>query len=156
MLYCLEYLEANMDWLEEELDRVLKEGGWEGVKREQAFVVFDTPGQVELSTDHGSLKRIVERLSKKGGWRVGFCVCMIMACAVRENCVFADSARFKQLAAVHLMDAHHITDAGKYVALLLLSLRTMLQMELPHVNVLSKVDLLANAGDLRKSSCNSL
>ena len=54
-----------------------------------------------------------------------------------------------QLAAVHLMDAHHITDAGKYVALLLLSLRTMLQMELPHINVLSKVDLLQGAGDLR-------
>lgn len=49
------------------------------------------------------------------------------------------------------MDAHHITDAGKYVALLLLSLRTMLQMELPHVNVLSKIDLLANAGELRES-----
>lgn len=46
------------------------------------------------------------------------------------------------------MDAHHITDASKYVALLLLSLRTMLQLELPHINVLSKVDLLQTAGDL--------
>lgn len=54
-----------------------------------------------------------------------------------------------QLAAVHLVDAHHITDAAKYVALLLLSLRTMLQLELPHINVLSKVDLLQTAGDLR-------
>lgn len=70
MLYCLEYLEANIDWLEEQLERVLEEGGWVGPKREEAFVIFDTPGQVELSTDHGSLKRIVERLSKKGGWRV--------------------------------------------------------------------------------------
>ena len=75
MLYCLEYLEANMDWLEGELDRVLKEGGWEGDRREEAFVVFDTPGQVELSTDHGSLKRIVERLGKKGGWRVSAWCC---------------------------------------------------------------------------------
>ncbi|SCZ89964.1 BZ3500_MvSof-1268-A1-R1_Chr9g10655 [Microbotryum saponariae] len=121
MLYCLEYLEANIDWLEEELDRVLAEKGYDGDRREQAFVVFDTPGQVELSTDHGSLKRIVERLGKKGGWR---------------------------LAAVHLLDAHHILDAGKYVALLLLSLRTMLQMELPHINVLSKIDLLSTAGEL--------
>lgn len=70
MLYCLEYLEANMDWLEDELEKALEAGGWVGAKREEAFVVFDTPGQVELSTDHGSLKRIVERLSKKGGWRV--------------------------------------------------------------------------------------
>lgn len=70
MLYCLEYLEANMDWLEGELERVLVEQGFVGPKRAEAFVVFDTPGQVELSTDHGSLKRIVERLGRKGGWRV--------------------------------------------------------------------------------------
>lgn len=70
MLYCLEYLEANLDWLEDELERVLTENGFVGSKREEAFVVFDTPGQVELSTDHGSLKRILERLAQKGGWRV--------------------------------------------------------------------------------------
>ncbi|KAL8286335.1 hypothetical protein RQP46_004823 [Phenoliferia psychrophenolica] len=121
MLYCLEYLEKNLGWLEAELERAMTEMGWVGDRREEAYVVFDTPGQVELSTDHGSLRRIVDSLAKKGGWR---------------------------LAAVHLMDAHHITDASKYVALLLLSLRTMLQMELPHVNVLSKIDLLQAAGDL--------
>jgi hypothetical protein len=70
MLYCLEYLEANMEWLEEELENALAKMGYEGARREEAFVVFDTPGQVELSTDHGSLKRIIERLGKKGGWRV--------------------------------------------------------------------------------------
>ncbi|KAM0756273.1 hypothetical protein T439DRAFT_320975 [Meredithblackwellia eburnea MCA 4105] len=121
MLYCLEYLEKNLDWLDEELDRSLEEAGYVGDRRQEAYVVFDTPGQVELSTDHGSLRKIVDHLQAKGKWR---------------------------LAAVHLMDAHHITDASKYVALLLLSLRTMLQMELPHVNVLSKVDLLRGAGDL--------
>jgi len=72
MLYCLEYLEANLDWLEGELDRVMEAGGWgrETGKREEAMVIFDTPGQVELSTDHGSLKRILEHLNLKGGWRV--------------------------------------------------------------------------------------
>lgn len=68
MLYCLEYLEKNIAWLEEELENALVQGGWEG-KRSEAYVVFDTPGQVELSTDHGSLKRIIEHLQKKG-WRV--------------------------------------------------------------------------------------
>lgn len=70
MLYCLEYLEKNLDWLEEELEKALVEKGWVGERRSEAFVVFDTPGQVELSTDHGSLKRIVELLGKRGGWRV--------------------------------------------------------------------------------------
>jgi hypothetical protein len=34
------------------------------------------------------------------------------------------------------------------VSALLLSLSTMLHMELPHINVLSKIDLIENYGDL--------
>lgn len=49
---------------------------------------------------------------------------------------------------MHLCDAHYITDAAKYVSVLLLSLRAMLQLELPHVNVLSKIDLISQYGDL--------
>jgi GTPase SAR1 family protein len=56
MLYCVEYLEKNFDWLVERLDEVL---GTEG-----GYVIFDTPGQVELWTNHDSLKRIVERLMR--------------------------------------------------------------------------------------------
>jgi len=52
------------------------------------------------------------------------------------------------LAAVHLCDAHYITDASKYISVLLLSLRAMLQLELPHINVLSKIDLISQYGDL--------
>jgi hypothetical protein len=36
----------------------------------------------------------------------------------------------------------------RYISALLLSLNTMLHLELPHVNVLSKVDLLPAYGDL--------
>ncbi|KAF8886802.1 hypothetical protein BD779DRAFT_1441460 [Infundibulicybe gibba] len=110
MLYCMEYLEANFDWLEDRLNELGKD----------AYVMFDLPGQVELSTNHDSLKRIVEKLIK-GGFR---------------------------LAAVHLCDAHYVTDASKYISVLLLSLRTMLHLELPHINVLSKVDLISQYGDL--------
>lgn len=53
-----------------------------------------------------------------------------------------------QLAAVNLCDAHYVTDAAKYISVLLLSLRTMLQLELPHINVLSKIDLLSQFGPL--------
>jgi GTPase SAR1 family protein len=56
MLYCMEYLEANFDWLEEELKKL----------HDETWVVFDLPGQVELSTNHDSLKNIVVRLSKIG------------------------------------------------------------------------------------------
>ena len=41
-----------------------------------------------------------------------------------------------------------MTDAAKYISVLLLSLREMLHLVLPHINVLSKVDLLKQYGDL--------
>ncbi|PCH44661.1 hypothetical protein WOLCODRAFT_77417 [Wolfiporia cocos MD-104 SS10] len=110
MLFCIEYLEANIDWLEGELARLPPD----------AYVLFDLPGQVELSTNHESVRRVVRRLA-----RAGF-----------------------RLAAVHLCDAHYVTDAAKYVSVLMLSLRAMLHLELPHVNVLSKVDLIRQYGDL--------
>jgi hypothetical protein len=56
-----------------------------------------------------------------------------------------------QLAAVHLSDASYLTDPSKYVSVLLLSLRTMLQLEMPHINVLSKMDVITKLGDLRAS-----
>ena len=56
MLYCMEYLEANYDWLEGRL----------GELGTNAYVLFDLPGQVELSTNHNSLKRIIEKLGKSG------------------------------------------------------------------------------------------
>ncbi|KAG8945283.1 hypothetical protein FRC04_001060 [Tulasnella sp. 424] len=121
MLYCVEYLEANYDWLEgrlkEEIEKEKEKGGGNG---DDPWVVFDLPGQVELSTNHDSLKHIVDKLAKSGF----------------------------RLAAVHLCDAHYITDASKYVSVLLLSLRTMLHLGLPHVNVLSKLDLISKYGDL--------
>ena len=56
LLYCMEYLEANFDWLEDRLK----------ILGSDAYVLFDIPGQVELSTNHDSLKTIVEKLTKKG------------------------------------------------------------------------------------------
>ena len=56
MLYCMEYLEANYDWLEDRLKELDKDD----------YVLFDLPGQVELSTNHPSMRNIIRRLSKSG------------------------------------------------------------------------------------------
>jgi hypothetical protein len=53
-----------------------------------------------------------------------------------------------RLAVVHLVDSHLCADASKYMAALLLSLSAMLHLGLPHVNVLSKVDLIESYGQL--------
>ena len=49
---------------------------------------------------------------------------------------------------VLLIDAHYITDPAKYISILLLALRSMLQLDLPHINVLSKIDVLRDYGPL--------
>ena len=55
-----------------------------------------------------------------------------------------------QLVAVHLVDSHYCSDPGKFVSVLLTSLSTMVQVELPHINILSKVDLIEQYGRLGK------
>lgn len=49
---------------------------------------------------------------------------------------------------MHLIDSFCLTQPSLYVSTLLLSLRTMLQMDLPHLNVLTKIDKLADYGPL--------
>lgn len=68
MLYCMEYLEANYDWLEDRLRELGPE----------SYVLFDLPGQVELSTNHESVKKIVKKLGKSG-----FRVRVYGACCMR-------------------------------------------------------------------------
>jgi len=78
------------------------------------YFLFDCPGQVELYTHHQSMRNIFERLEKLG----------------------------YHLCTVHLVDSHYCSEPHKFISTLLLSLNTMLQMGLPHINVLSKADLL--------------
>lgn len=109
LIYCMEYLEKNLDWLESKLKSL-----------QGQYLLFDCPGQVELYTHNNSIRNIVAQLQK---WDY-------------------------RLAAVHLVDSHYCSDPGKFISVLLTSLSTMLQVELPHVNVLSKVDLIEKFGRL--------
>jgi len=61
-------------------------------------------------------------------------------------------SQFMQLTALHLVDAHLCSDPGKYVGALLLSLSTVLHLELPRINVLSKIDLIESYGKARFGS----
>jgi len=61
LLYCVDYLAENFDWLEDRLAGLAssEDGG-------EQYVLFDLPGQVELSTMSGSMRRVVQRLGKCG------------------------------------------------------------------------------------------
>jgi hypothetical protein len=49
---------------------------------------------------------------------------------------------------VQLVDSHYCSDASKFISVLVTSLSTMLQLALPHINVLSKIDLVESYGEL--------
>lgn len=51
------------------------------------------------------------------------------------------------------MDSHYCTDPAKFISVLCTSLATMLHVELPHVNLLSKMDLIEHYGKLGKRPC---
>ncbi|KAJ3407348.1 hypothetical protein CcCBS67573_g01305 [Chytriomyces confervae] len=109
LIYCMEYLEKNMDWLLKRLEDV-----------KDKYLIFDCPGQVELYTHNNAMRNILHKLEKHNF----------------------------RITIVHMVDAHLCTDASKYISSLLLSLKTMLHLSQPHVNVLSKVDLIQTYGTL--------
>lgn len=53
LIYCIEYLEKNIDWLEKKLKEL-----------KGYYFLFDCPGQVELYTHHTSVRNVVRQLEK--------------------------------------------------------------------------------------------
>lgn len=53
-----------------------------------------------------------------------------------------------RITAVELFDSHYIQDPTKYLSACCYSLMTMVNLELPQVNVLSKIDLIEKFGNL--------
>ncbi|KAH8489744.1 hypothetical protein Peur_058816 [Populus x canadensis] len=86
------------------------------------YLVFDCPGQIELFSHVPVLRNFVEHLKSKN-----FNVCV-----------------------VYLLDSQFITDVTKFISGCMASLSAMVQLELPHVNILSKMDLVTNKRDIGK------
>jgi GTPase SAR1 family protein len=113
IIYAIETLVENFDWLKHELD---------GLTQADApgdYLLVDLPGQVELFTHNDALRTLLSLLEKQCGYR---------------------------FVVVHLVDAHYCTDPAKFISVLMVSLRAMLQLDLPHLNVLSKIDMLDKYG----------
>lgn len=107
-----------MEHLEENLDDWLSEELDNYM--EDDYLVFDCPGQIELFSHVPVLKNFVEHLQRKN-----FNVC-----------------------AVYLLDSQFITDVTKFISGCMSSLSAMVQLELPHVNILSKMDLVTRKRDI--------
>lgn len=106
LIFCMEYLLENMDWLEGEIDKF----------DDDEYLIIDCPGQIELYTHAPIMKRIIDQLTLWG--------------------------HAGRLASVFVVDATFVCDGPKFISGSLLSLSAMIAMELPHVNILSKTDLV--------------
>lgn len=78
------------------------------------YLVFDCPGQIELFSHVPVLRNFVEHLKRKN-----YNVCV-----------------------VYLLDSQFMTDVTKFISGCMASLSAMVQLELPHINILSKMDLV--------------
>ncbi|AYU79647.1 Conserved hypothetical ATP binding protein [Leishmania donovani] len=125
-LFCAAVMQANVDWVlakvEEAVERRVQEVlatemTAAGAKTLRApYLLIDCPGQVEFYVDAQVMPTLTHALAKR------------LQCS---------------LCTVHLVDAGIATrDLPTYVSSCVLSLTTMIDHELPHVNVLSKWDTL--------------
>lgn len=111
LLFAMENLRYEL--LDEFMDKINK-------LKQDNYLIFDCPGQIELFTHDNSLFKIFKRL---GELDIRLCI-------------------------VSLIDSIYLTSPSQYVSVLLISLRSMLQMSLPQINVISKIDKLKSYGKL--------
>lgn len=81
---------------------------------EDDYILFDCPGQIELYTHIPVMKYLVEKLQH---WNFRVC-------------------------GVFLIDAQFLIDASKFVSGVMCALSAMVNLEITHVNVMTKLDLL--------------
>lgn len=104
LLFCLEYLLENIEWLTDDLGEYSDE-----------FLIVDCPGQIELYTHSDIMPRIVD----------------VFRTADYKPC------------AVYLLESLFLQEVTKFFSGVLTAASAMLQLGIPHLNVISKMDLLA-------------
>jgi hypothetical protein len=93
-------------------------------KHKGKYFIFDTPGQIEIFTLSDSFKAILSFITnEKKGMGIRLC-------------------------AVNLIESNNLLDLPKYIFSILSVLNSMIMLELPQVNIISKADLLKEFGEL--------
>lgn len=86
-------------------------------EQEDDYILFDCPGQIELYMHLTAVQKLVKKLQD---WNFNVC------------CVF-------------LLDVQFMTDGAKFLSGTMTALSIMVNLDLPHVNILSKMDLLSKS-----------
>ncbi|KAL5275196.1 GPN3 family protein [Megaselia abdita] len=111
LIFCLEYLMENQNWLKEQLcgDNSLDS------EPDDDYILFDMPGQIELFT-HLPMGRDFVKLLESWNFRI---------------------------CSVFLVDSQFMIDGAKFLSGSMAALSVMVNIEMPHINVLTKMDLLS-------------
>ncbi|KAJ8907514.1 hypothetical protein NDN08_007625 [Rhodosorus marinus] len=104
LVFCMEYLLDNFEWLEEQLEDFV----------DGDYICFDCPGQIELYTHFSVMRKMVEMLQ-----RLDFRLC-----------------------ALYFVDSQFMADTAKFFGGCTTALSAMVQLQITHINVLSKMDLV--------------
>jgi GTPase SAR1 family protein len=107
LIYCMEYLMNNLDWLQDHLDDF----------GDDEYLLLDCPGQLELYTHIPLMRNVIDRMRMWG---------------------YESS-----MVGVFCLDTTFVSDTSKFISGSLLSLSAMIALEVPHINVLTKCDLIA-------------
>ncbi|RDW88855.1 transcription factor fet5 [Coleophoma crateriformis] len=84
---------------------------------EEYLIIIDMPGQIELYTHIPILPALVRHLTRTGALDISLC-------------------------AAYLLEATFVVDRAKFFAGTLSAMSAMIMLEVPHVNILSKMDLV--------------
>lgn len=130
-LYIFDFLEKNIDWLiyKMKLDNCSKDNqiidkninssiiSTDKNDHKKYFYLIDTPGQTELFCLSNSFKNIIKKLTDLKTYDMRLCC-------------------------VNLIESNNLQDIPKYVFSLFGVLNSMIQLEMPQVNIISKIDLV--------------
>lgn len=119
LVFCLEFLIKNSDWLKSQLC-----GGYDEELESEPdddYILFDMPGQIELFTHLSMGKELVQLLES---WNFRICT-------------------------VFLIDSQFMVDGAKFISGTMTALSVMANLETPHVNILTKIDLLSKTAQRR-------
>ena len=104
-----------METLLENMDWLEEQVGGQDEAAADDYYLIDCPGQIELYTHMKVMRRFVDLLQT---WNFRLC-------------------------GVFLMDSHFMVDGATFLSGAMAALSVMVNLEIPHVNVLSKIDLLS-------------
>ena len=60
LMYCLEYLNKNRDWLRDKIKELKKD----------TYLIFDLPGQAELMIHHNATRELMQTMVKEWNYKL--------------------------------------------------------------------------------------